>query len=258
MRALKLALLFLSIALVNVGKAAAHGDHNGQLQLHGDLRLISKNQLTDLVNFKSLQPDRHLYGIGMPAALDAEILVLRGQVYSGGFTEFDYSVTLHNDIELAFFAYTRVEHWQAIKPKKASIDFAQLGNLIETYAATNGLTIDEGIPFRLVADVESLRWFVVDGMGNLQPSPIKSFLRNRWLGSIEERRIEAFGTYSRELQGIASAPDSPMHLHFVTIDDGPKFLGHVNNEMLLSADTTIYLPLVQTASADKITAKQSQ
>ena len=97
--------------------------------------------------------------------------------------------------------------------------------------------------FRILGHIEHLRWFVVNGMGNLRPDPQSSFLRSRYLGGLEDRQIEIVGFFGPSCQGVLSSLGSDAHMHFRTIDDGLPFVGHVDNEMELTAGAVLYLPV---------------
>ncbi len=93
---------------------------------------------------------------------------------------------------------------------------------------------------------EHLKWFVVNGMGNLRPDPQASFLRSRYLSGLENRQIEIVGLFGPACQGVLSSPGNDAHMHFRTIDDGSPFVGHVDNEIELKAGAVLYLPVSRT------------
>ncbi len=233
--------IVLSIILI-AGDAFTHSITN-QLHIHGDLRKIANNSLNEAMSFKFSNRDKTLYGIGMPQGLDQEILVLRGTAYTSSFNNFQYETSKITDLDMAFFVFANVPRWQEITVPENIRDFNDLETFVDQESRKAGFDPERGFPFRLVAKIKALHWFVVGGMGNLEPTPLKSFLRQRVLGGLENRTIEAFGTYAKDLVGIASAPSTSMHLHFVTIDQKPFFMGHIDNDVLLDVGAKLYLPI---------------
>ena len=82
-------------------------------------------------------------------------------------------------------------------------------------AAQNiGIDTSKPFPFLIAGEASFLQWFVVDGMGNQLPNPQSSFLRARYLGGLNDVKIEGLGFYSTKHQGIFTTPNNNMHIHF--------------------------------------------
>ena len=214
------------------------------LQLHGDLRLISQNAPDSPVPYSHFNPGPTLWGIGMSLGLDAELLVMGGCPFSGAFVAGQPVVRQDPPDLLAFFAYAHIAQWHEIPVPAHVDDFDELSAFVANIGMAYGFDTQAGFPIRLEAEVDNVDWFVAGGMGDLQPTPIASFLSSRTLGTLGARKISAFGTFSTDLTGVASAPDSSMHVHFATQDDAPLFVGHVNNGISMRPGARIYLPVL--------------
>lgn len=239
--ALFTSILALSLQTTAISNTIAHPQH--EVTLHGDLRLISKNKLTETRPLEGYKISETFYGIGMPEGLNQEVIVLGGKTYIGKFSNLKYKAHKTNNLNLVFFASAHIPKWQKVIIPKDIKTFSAFQTYLANTAKTKGLDTKKGFMFRLEAEMESLKWFIVSGMGNLKPSALKSFLRQRILGGLESRKIEALGTYSEKLRGVASAPSTPMHMHFITIDEGKFFVGHIDNDFLIKSNATLYLPI---------------
>lgn len=230
------------LAALAVAHAHTEPVEADDLKVWGDLRLIGANGLDRAKPFSAFAKEKHLYGVGMPSKLADELLVVDGKAYLGGFRSLSYQAEAVADFDVAFFAYAYVEAWQAIPVPDAVTTFEAFRDFVAEAARASGLDPERGFLFRLTADARGIHWFVVGGMGNLTPDPRASFLRQRHLGGIEDRSIEAVGVYAPPLRGIATAPDTPLHMHFRTLDEGALFVGHIDNAFLLRPGATLYLP----------------
>lgn len=219
----------------------AHTPH--ELGLHGDLRLISKNALNQPKALEEFDKSEHLYGIGMPEGLDQEVIVIAGKAYSGYYVDSTYVAREIASSDLVFFVSSHIPDWMTLSLPEDVKTFDEFENYLKRIATDYGLNTTEGFMFRLQAEVQGLRWFIVGGIGNEAPNALSSFLRNRTMGGLENRTIDAIGTYSESLKGIASVPNSALHMHFITIDDKKLFVGHVDNELLFGDKATLYLPV---------------
>jgi hypothetical protein len=104
----------------------------------------------------------------------------------------------------------------------------------EVEAATDaGFASNRPFPFRIEADISSLRWFVVGSGGDSRPDPRASFMRERRLGPLSDRTISALGFYLPGEGGILTNPSSNIQIHFTTRDQ-PRFVGNLDDEMPLA------------------------
>lgn len=212
-----------------------------QVKSYGDLRLIKYNQLNQSFPYSHIQSPT-LYGIGMPKGLDKELLVASGNLYEGYFDQHHYHAQqVKAERDIAFMAYVNVKDWQTITLTNSIQTFSDLEKALPKLAERAGIDSTVPFPFILKAKVDGLKWFIVDGIGNGQPNYLSSFLRQRYLGGLEDTEIEGVGFYSAKHQGILSAPNSKMHIHFKTVNS-PLFVGHIDNQMTLSKGTRILFP----------------
>jgi hypothetical protein len=78
-------------------------------------------------------------------------------------------------------------------------------------------------------------------MGNGVPNYLVSFLRSRYLGGLDDRKIEALGFYSPSHRGVLTNPNSNMHIHFRTTDE-KIFVGHINDSVIIKPGSYLLLP----------------
>jgi len=215
--------------------------HLASIEVHGDLRDIARNSLNASAPLTSFANCEGLHGIGMPVGLESELLVVDGRATTSQFQDHRYEIANPDNPQLAFFAYGFVDHWIETSIPPEVKDFGELEEFISLAAIKAGFDSDTGFILKVVASVRHLDWFVVGGMGNLEPTPRDSFLRNRSRSGMDDREIEAIGIYSQSLQGIATSPNSPLHLHFRTIDKKSVFVGHLDDSIALEPGGRIML-----------------
>ena len=208
----------------------------------GDLRLIGRNRLNNAVPLSSLADSRGLYGLGMSSGLDTELAIFDGVVHTGQFRSERFMARTARDLPVGFLVHANVDHWREIPVPATISSFDGIVAYLRKMGIEHGLA---GNPFmfRIVGHAEHLKWFVVNGMGNLRPDPQASFLRSRYLGGLENRQIEIVGLFGPACQGVLSSPGNDAHMHFRTIDDGSLFVGHLDNEIELKAGAVLYLPV---------------
>jgi acetolactate decarboxylase len=183
-----------------------------------------------------------LWGIGMPSGLDAEVLVLDSDAHVGRFDGLTYRSSVEQLPAVAFFVYARVSAWCVVAVPDSVRTFAELEAFVSRAATDHGIDIGRPFPFRIVAVAHSLRWFVVGGRGDRLPSPQTSFLRERRIGPLSERNIEALGFFVPDERGIATNPNSSVHMHFVT-RDADVFVGHIDDDIRLRLGGKLLLPI---------------
>ncbi|NJK56150.1 MAG: hypothetical protein HC939_09200 [Pleurocapsa sp. SU_5_0] len=211
------------------------------VQAIGDLRAIASNNLNNQVEFRSLTQKRHLYGLGMPLGLNAEILVLDGKAYLGQFKSLAYEVKELDDFDISFLVYAYVPSWTKMEIPNTVQTFTDLEQYIPKAAANQKIETSRPFLFRLEGEVSALDWFVVSGMGNGVPNHLGSFLRSRYLGGLDDRKIEALGFYSPSHRGVLTNPNSNMHIHFRTTDE-KIFVGHINDSVIIKPGSYLLLP----------------
>jgi acetolactate decarboxylase len=213
------------------------------VQAIGDLRAIASNNLNNQVKFRSLTQKHHLYGLGMPPGLNAEILVLDGKAYFGQFNSLSYEVKEPDNFDISFMVYAYVPNWTKMEIPNTVQTFSELEQYIPKAAAEQKIATSRPFPFRLEAEVSALDWFIVNGMGNGVPNHLGSFLRSRYLGSLDDRKIEALGFYSPSHRGVLTNPNSNIHIHFKTTDK-KVFVGHINDSVIIKPGSSLLLPKI--------------
>lgn len=214
----------------------------------GELRQIATSQLNEKVPFKSLLQDKPLYGLGMQTGLDAEVLVLANKAYVGGFRKMAYQYPLTDNPNISFLVYSYVDKWQSATLPDEVDTFQKLEAYLPILAEKMGLDSEKPFPFLINAQADFLQWFVVDGVGNNSPDPHTSFMRSRYLGGLNNVTIDGVGFYSSKYQGIFTAPNANMHIHFKTVSKNATddiFVGHLDNNISLKKGTVIQLPAAQ-------------
>jgi hypothetical protein len=223
---------------INEGKVYAAG---AKVEGFGDLKLIGSNQLTQTLALNDLKKE-HLYGIGMPEGLNKELLILDGQAFGASFQELRYTVQpLPADQKVSFFVYANVAKWNEIPLPKTVRTFGDLEGALPELLDQAGIDPSQTTAFRLDAEVDGLKWFVVNGMGNGLPDYQSSFFRNRFLGGIDQTSIESFGIYSPDKQGSWTSPPTKIHLHFRTKGPTP-FVGHLDSDVFIKEGAVLYVP----------------
>ena len=215
------------------------------VQAIGNLKNLSDNTLNSKVSVKSLMTNTPLFGLGMQTGLDKEVLILDNQIYAGGFKNLSYSAAKQADIDVSFLVYAHINHWKTVNIPEIVKTFKELEAFIAKAALENGQGINNPVPFQIEAEATTLKWFVVNGMGNLQPNPRDNFLNNRYLGGLDDAKIKGFGFYSNAHRGEWSNPVSSIHIHFLTNDVQGKslFVGHLDDNVTFKAGGKLLLPL---------------
>jgi hypothetical protein len=125
----------------------------------GDLRLIAANSLNNQKNqvkFSSLTQKPHLYGLGMPSELNAEILVLDGKADCGKFSSLAYEVQQLDNFDISFMVYAYVPSWKKIEIPETVQTFTDLEKYIPQAAANQGMETARPFPFRIEGEVSAL------------------------------------------------------------------------------------------------------
>lgn len=211
----------------------------------GNLESLADNSLNGHVSVKSLINTIPLFGLGMQTGLDHEVLILDNQIYVGSFKNLSYSATKQVDINVSFLVYAHVNHWKTVDIPETIKTFKELEAYIPKVAQENGLDIEKPVPFQLQAEATTLKWFVVNGMGNLQPNPRDNFLNRRYLGGLDDAKIKGFGFYSSKHRGQLTNPNSNIHIHFLTndVDGKALFVAHLDDNVTLKAGARLLLPM---------------
>jgi hypothetical protein len=218
----------------------------------GDLRRIATSSLKGSSSLAELLQQEHVYAIGMPHGLNRELLVLDSKAYHSYFDDdLTYRVEEISDANVAFLGYAVVPAWAEYRIPDDVREFAHLETWIADFSLSIGLDQSSGpIPFKIVAEAWGLRWFVVGGEGNGQPTPRDAFLRSKFQGGLNDCSFEGFGFYTKNHRGnvpehpMATSPVSDVHMHFRTTTEhkGRPFLAHLDDHVLLKPGGRIYFP----------------
>lgn len=235
---------FILATMLSVSIANVQAETNTEVKNIGELKSIASAQLNGKVPLNSLIQQKPLYGIGMTTGLDAEVLILANKPYVGGFRKMAYQYPLTDNPNISFLAYSYVDKWQLLTLPNEVDTFQKLEAYLPEIAQKMGLDISKPFPFLISGEARFLQWFVVDGMGNQLPNPQSSFVRGRYLGGLNDVKIEGLGFYSTKHQGIFTTPNNNMHIHFKTVGnaDDAVFVGHLDNNIQLKSGAVIQLP----------------
>lgn len=211
----------------------------------GNLKSLADNTLNGQISVKTLVSNIPLFGLGMQTGLDREVLILDNQLYVGGFKNLSYKAAKKADVDVSFLVYAYVNHWKTVNIPNTVKTFKELEAYIPKVAQESGLDIEKPVPFQLDAEANTLKWFVVNGMGNLQPNSRDNFLNNRYLGGLDDAKIKGFGIYSSKHRGELTNPASNLHIHFLTNDVQGKglFVGHLDDNITLKVGAKLLLPV---------------
>lgn len=212
---------------------------NMTVKSFGNLQSIRHNALTDSFFYGQIKAE-DVYGIGMPKGLAGELFIEAGKLYEGKFEQ-HRPIVQDQEYEISFLVYANIQNWLSITLPEEVVSFKQLEEILPILAAQAGLDSNAPFPFILQAKVKALQWFIVNGMGDGQPNYLTSFLNARYLGHLEDIDIQGIGFYSNQHQGIISAPNSQMHIHFMTLN-APLFIGHIDNHMVLTQGAKVFFP----------------
>lgn len=232
----------LLLPLTTANAAEAKTKKDGQVTIVGTLADIAHNRLNGRIPISTSSNRSRLWALGMPTGLDRELLIENGRIMSGGFVDRRYILHHPADVEAAFLVETQVKAWVEIDIPRSVASFAELEHFVLQAGTARGLDGERPFPFRVAGKARHLKWFVVGGMGDLTPDPHASFARSRTLGSLSDVRIEALGFYSRHHRGVATNPNSDMHIHFRTLGLNP-FVAHLDDEIELVPGGKLLLPL---------------
>jgi hypothetical protein len=208
----------------------------------GDLRQIAGNTLVGTVPLKEIISKPGAYGLGMVDGLSAELLVLDSEPMLGGFNGEAYEIVTPKEDLVAFGGFAVVRAWREFAIPTDIKSFADLERFVATEIGKTGRPLDQPTPFRIIAEVESLKWFIVGGMGDLKPTPRESFVGKIRRGTLENTSIEAFGFHSSAHRGIYTNPQSNMHTHFLTTGPSAPFIGHIDDSVALKTGAKLFLP----------------
>ncbi|MBB2156594.1 hypothetical protein HLH33_09785, partial [Gluconacetobacter diazotrophicus] len=124
----------------------------------------------------------------------------------------DYRIRAANPADrVAFLAFGRVTQWKELPIPDRVSQFQDLEQFVPEAATMAGLDTSDAFFFRIRASVKYLKWFIVDGMGNLLPDPRASFERARYLGGLDDTEIDALGVYSPGVKGVFTNAVSHIH-----------------------------------------------
>jgi acetolactate decarboxylase len=227
-------------AAIGLALATASSALADDMRLIGDLRQIGQGALVGTIALKDLTAMPDIYGLGMINGLQGELLVLDGKAYLGQTGRVLSATDLGASSMVAFGAFATVPHWDSIPLPDEVRSFKDLAAFIATSLSDRKFDPAKPTPFRLTAKAIGLRWFVVGGMGNLQPSPRDSFYRQIVRGGLDDVVLEAYGFHSTAHRGIYTNPVSDIHMHFRTTDG--TFVAHLDDEIVLQPGGQLLVP----------------
>lgn len=243
----------VALAIATVASSEAQGApvaastplYPGEVFHLGDLRLIASGELRARTRLERLLARPHVYGIGMMAGLQGELLIRDSKATFGQFDpNRSYHVRTLSGGDVAFLIYAQVPEWRTSTLPPEITDFASLERGLPSLARAAGLNPDGPFPFRLSGHASALRWFVVGGVGNGEPDALSSFMRARTLGGLDDTEINGLGFFSTHHRGVFTNPTSNMHVHFSTSARAAvgTFIGHLDDDVRLAPGALLHLP----------------
>jgi len=218
-------------------------------QIIGDLRLIKTNELKDNDNKRIMDvvaQSPHTYGIGVLDGIVGELFIKDSVARVGWFDGIHYRLDeVQPEQTTCFMVSAVVPQWIPVRVPDDVRSFSALESFIGAAAVGAGFDPEggEGVPVRLEAFASTLKWFIVNGEGNLKPDPLQSFFRNVVTGGLDDVQIDALGFYSPTHKGQASNPNAALHLHFATDCTKETFVGHLHDDIEIKpGSATLYLP----------------
>ena len=219
----------------------------------GDLRLVKTNELkgngTRIADVVAQNP--HTYGIGVLDGIIGELFIKDSVARVGWFDGMTYRLDeVQPDQTTCFMVSAAVPQWIPVRVPDDVLTFAALESFIGEVAVAAGFDPEggEAVPVRLEAFASTLKWFIVNGEGNLKPDPFQSFVRNVRKGGLDDVQLDCLGFYSPTHKGKASNPNAALHMHFITDTrnaDGTSspFVGHLDDDIdIAPGSATLYLP----------------
>jgi hypothetical protein len=238
---LKSAMALRAAAVIMLMQTNAHNALAQDIMIVGDLRQIATNTLIGTKSLRDVLASPHAYGLGMIAGLDGELLVQGSSAKLGRYRNGTYEIAAPTSELIAFGVFAIVPEWRATVIPAGVTTFKQLEALIAAEVMSRFPNRTSPTPFRLRGTAQSLKWFVVGGMGDLQPTPRESFVKRLTRGTLQNAPISAFGFYTSGPRGITTNPASSIHAHFETTAGAP-FVGHIDDEIIFAPGAELLLP----------------
>jgi acetolactate decarboxylase len=211
---------------------------------YGALRTIMHDgDLSAKIRLDTIEDRTHLYALGAVKNLKGEIIILDGKTYISAVIADSVHLSSNATTGAALLVSTKVRHWRELEIPddiKVAHDFEEY---LREVAQSNGIDIDNVIPFRITGTLKYGEWHVIDWPeGDTEHTQNKH--KNSGLrGNIEDRSVEILGFYSTEHHGIFTHMSNNMHLHFVSQDR--QIAAHLDNFTLGKTNLLIpnwYLP----------------
>ena len=198
---------------------------NAQVKHIGSMSEMEQNGFKATIKLDSLLQRQHLFGLGPYGKMQGEITVINGQPFVGyGDENGNLKIKKDYTAESPFFVYAYVSGWKTFEINAEITDVASVQMVIEKMAREQGYTLTEPFPFRIKADIDEINIHAV-APRSPEISGYKEGIKS-YKYDFTNIHGEIFGIYSQHGQGMYTAQNSYVHLHFISSDSSK--MGHIN------------------------------
>ncbi|WP_019598087.1 acetolactate decarboxylase [Rhodonellum psychrophilum] len=216
----------------------------------GSMDEMGKNGFQPTVSIDSLLQDKNtLYGMGPYGFMQGEITIVKGQPFVA-YADENGQLIVRKDpkAKAPFFVYAYVRDWKEFEINAEIIDQKSLEMAIRELAQKQGFDTSTPFPFRIVTEMEELAIHVVAPRSSNIPGFKEGVNSVKYV--FNKISGEILGFYSEQSQGIYTAKDSNIHLHFISSDQSK--MGHVNHIRISEKQKTKVLLPFSPMQGDKL------
>lgn len=199
------------------------------LKIYGSLQqIMHANDTSEKVRLNQMGPLFKVYGLGVVAGLDGEILILDGETYITRVWKTSLATDKSTDVGAALLVMTSVEAWDTLVIDK---DLPSLKDLENYLPEEMGRDIQSAIPYLILSSHSEIRWHVVSS-----PANVSDMQNHKDLGISGKFKGSALvlGFYSKNHEGVFTHKGHITHMHFQSADR--LYAGHVDEIMLNQGD----------------------
>ncbi len=212
---------------------------NTNVQHVGSMTEMGKENFAPHIRLDTLKNKAYFFGMGPLGRMQGEITVLNGKplgVSVNGKGEGVVGVSWN--IEAPFFVYANVAEWTAYPLETAFKSTAELQRVVEEIAQKQGFNLTVPFAFRIAGKFDAVTTHIVmprsEDIPGYQPGKKQADY------PLTHQTGELLGFYSQSHQGIYTAKNSFVHVHFVSEDMAT--MGHVDHLSVQKPTLTLYLP----------------
>jgi acetolactate decarboxylase len=224
------------ILLTSSATAQPRVNHYGAMRtfmMQGDLRSTARMDTL-------LQQHQHLYGLGVAAGLQGEVMITDGdaivtRVSPGGKLQTQPRFAG----EATLLVTSSVAAWQAYPIPDSIYTVTALEPFISTKANANGVDTTAAFPFRLTGRIVQANWHVMDWPNSAEIHTMQNHKQHEVKGQFLNELVEVLGFFSHQHTGIFIHHSGATHLHVRSMASG--LVGHVDS--LNPSGMTLHLPV---------------